>query len=181
MEAALAKLDKRIKANADQDKSTLAAMERINQKLLSAIDKNSSAFKAVSGQIKKEFHLFKKDFHARLLELSAYEEKIAKLVKDTSLLGKKLDELKKDTAASLDQKLSLLRQDLEKQIADVKRRADAANSTAKKAAATADAAKTEQAPKKSATQAQPAVKPQAPDQPAQKVPGNGILEQDLSQ
>ena len=49
MEAALAKLDKRIKANADQDKSTLAAMERINQQLLSTIDKNSSDFQAVSG------------------------------------------------------------------------------------------------------------------------------------
>lgn len=95
MEAALAKLDKRIKANADQDKSTLAAMERINQQLLSTIDKNSSDFQAVSGQMKKEFRLFKEEFDARLLELSAYEERIAQLGKETSLLGKKLDELKK--------------------------------------------------------------------------------------
>lgn len=201
MEAALAKLDKRIKANADQDKSTLAAMERINQQLLSTIDKNSSDFKVVSAQIKKEFRLFKEEFDARLLELSAYEQRIAQIVKDTSLLGKKLDVLEKNTAASIDKKLSLLRQDLENQIADVKRRADAANSTAKKAAAAAKAVKTastpEQLPKKSATQVQSAVKPKAsatttsltstpttqtPDLPVHKVPGAwGISEQNLAQ
>ncbi|WP_035236443.1 hypothetical protein [Desulfobacter vibrioformis] len=214
MEAALAKLDKRIQTNADQDKSTLAAMERMNQALLAGIDKNSSDFKTVSAQIKKEFHLFKEEFDARLLELSAYEERIAHLVKDTSLLGKKLDELKKETSASIDSKLnknlSLLRQDLEKQIADIKKQADAANSTAKKAAETASAAKSSatkpavktastpaQGPKESAPQAQSAVKPQAPSPsaaptatwktqtpalPAPKVPGTyGISEQDLSQ
>lgn len=214
METALAKLNKRIMANAGQDKSTLAAMERINQQLLSTIDKNSSDFKTISAQIKKEFHLFKGEFDARLLELSAYEQRIAQLVKDTSLLGKKLDELKKNTAVStdrkLDKKLGLLRQDLEKQIADAQRRADAANSTAKKAAAAAAAAKPagikpavktvstrKQAPKKTATQTRSAVKPQAssppapttvtrktqtPNLPAQGVPGtDGISEQDLSQ
>ena len=194
MEAALAKLDKRINANADQDKSTLATTERINQQLLSTIDKNSTDFKAVSGQIKKEFHLFKKDFHTRLLELSGYEQKIAQLTKDTSQLGKKLDKLSKNTAASIDKKVdknvSLLRQDLEKQIAEVKRRADAANSTAKKAAVTAAAAK-------STPQVQSTIKPQAssppapptptpkaqvPTLPLHKVPGTGgISEQDLSQ
>ena len=211
METALAKLNKRIKANAGQDKSTLAAMERINRQLLSAIDKNSSDFKAISAQIKKKLHLFKEDVHARLLELSAYEQRIAQLVKDTSLLDKKLDELKKNIAVStdkkLDKKIGLLRQDLEKQIADVKRRADAANSTAKKAAAAAKptgikpAVKTSTpAPpqKKTAPQARSAVKPkpqspppapttatrktQTPNLPAQGVTGtNGISEQDLSQ
>ncbi len=210
MEAALAKLDKRIKANADQDKSTLAAMERINQQLVSTIDKNSSDFKTVSAQIKKEFRLFKEEFDARLLELSAYEQRIAQIVKDMSLLGKKLDALEKNTAASIDKKLALLRQNLENQIADVKRRADAANSTAKKAAAatakaepagTKPAVKTastpEQPPKKSVTQVQSALKPKAsatttsptstpttqtPDLPVHKVPGAwGISEQNLSQ
>ena len=198
MEAALAKLDKRIKANADQDKSTLAAMERINQQLVSTIDKNSSDFKTVSAQIKKEFRLFKEEFDARLLELSAYEQRIAQLVKDTSLLGKKLDALEKNTAASIDKKLDkrlgLLRQDLEKQIADVKRRADAANSTAKKAAAAkAEPARTKpavkaastpkQPPKKSATTRSSTSTPttQTPDLPVHKVPGTwGISEQDLS-
>ena len=182
MEAALAKLDKRIQANADQDKSTLAAMEHINRQLLSAIEKNSSDVKAVSGQIKKEFQKFKEDFHARLLELSAHEEKIAQLAKDQSLLGKKLDEFKKEAAASIDSKLdsklnkelSLLRKDLEKQIAEVKREAEAANSAARKAAATVGAAKPantkpagkttsapEQTPKKSAPQTQSGVKPSA--------------------
>ena len=199
MEAALAKLDKRILANADQDKSTLSAMERINQQLVSTIYKNSSDFKAVSAQIKKEFRMFKEEFDARLLELSAYEQRIAQIVKDTSLLGKKLDALEKNTAASidrkLDKKLGQLKQDLENQIADVKRRADAANSTAKKAAAAAKAepartkpaVKTASAPKqpptKSATTRPSTSTPttQTPDLPVHKVPGTwGISEQDLS-
>jgi len=192
MEAALAKLDKRIKANAAQDQSTIAAMERINQALLSSIDQNSSDFKAVSAQIKKEFRLFKEAFEARRLELSAYEQQIAQIVKETGRLGKKLDVLEKNTAASIDKKLdnrlALLRQDLENQIAEVKKRADAANSTAKRAAAAAAKAKTastpEEAPKKSATTTSPTSTPkkQTPDSPFQKVPGAwGISEQDLSQ
>ena len=188
MEAALAKLDKRIKANADQNKSTLAATERVNQQLLASIDKNSSEFKAVSGQIKKDFRLFKEEFDARLLELSAYEQKIAQLSKDTNLLGQQLDKLKKETAASMDKKVAQLKQELEKQIADAKRRADAAHSTAKKAAATADAPKpTAQtqsvtSPKAPSSPAPSTPTVQAPDLPIQKVPGTGgISEQDLSQ
>ncbi|WP_020585895.1 hypothetical protein [Desulfobacter curvatus] len=190
MEAAIGKLNKRIKANADQDKSTLATTERINQQLLSAIDKNSADFKAVSAQIKKEFGLFKEEFDARLLELSSYEQKIAQLTKTTSLLSQKLDTLKKETAASIDSKvdknLSLLRQDLEKRIADVEKRADAANSTAKKAAVTAAAAKKSttqvQSPIKPQASPPPTPKPKAPNPPVHKVPGTGdILEQDLSQ
>lgn len=190
MEAALAKLDKRIKSNADQDKSTLATTERINQQLLAAIDKNNSDVKAVSGQIKKEFRLFKEEFDARLLELSAYEQRIAQLTKDTNLLSKQLDTLKKETAASMDKKMGQLKQDLEKRIAEVKRRADVAQLTAKKAAAAADDAKTKlqahptpspEAPVAPASPT-PAPKPQTPDVPLRKVPGTGgISEQDLSQ
>jgi septal ring factor EnvC (AmiA/AmiB activator) len=142
--------------------------------------------------------------------LSAYEQKTSQLVKETSLLGKKLDALQNETAASIDKRLdknlsllrqdfeknlSLLRQDLEKQIADVKRRADAAE----KAAATAAAAKStpKQLPPKSTNQVQSTVKPQAsspnalptptrktetPDLPRQTIPGTGnISEQDISQ
>lgn len=185
MEAALAKLDKRIKANANQDKSTLAATERINQELLASIDKNSSEFKTVSGQIKKEFRMFKEEFDARLLELSAYEQRIAQLSKDTNLLGQQLDKLKKETAASMDKKVALLKQDLEKQIADAKRRADAAYSTARKAAATDISSKpTPQAHSATSSKLPPPPTPkvQTPDVPIQKVPGTGgISEQDLSQ
>ena len=191
MEAALAKLDKRIKTNANQDKSTLAATERMNQELLASIDKNSSEFKTVSGQIKKEFRLFKEEFDARLLELSAYEQRIAQLSKDTNLLGQQLDKLKKETAASMDKKVARLKQDLEKQIADAKRRADVAHSTAKKAAATAGSAKQLTPQTRSVTPPKAPSSPgpspsspqvQAPDVPLQKVPGTGgISEQDLSQ
>jgi chromosome segregation ATPase len=183
MEAALGKLDKRIKTNADQDKSTLAATERINQQLLAAIDKNNSDVKAVSGQIKKEFRLFKEEFDARLLELSAYEQRIAQLTKDTNLLGKQLEKLKKETAASMDKEMGLLKQDLEKRIAEVKKRAVAAHSAAKKAAATAEAAKSTPQPQATTSpKASTAPKPQTPDVPSHKVPGTGgISEQDLSQ
>ncbi|WP_321493213.1 hypothetical protein [uncultured Desulfobacter sp.] len=216
MEAALAKLEKRIQANADQDKSTLAALERINQQLLSAIDKNNSDFKTASEQIKKEFNLFKEDFQARLLELSAYEERIAQLAKDQSLLGKKLDELKNETAANieskvdekLDKKLSLLRQDLENQIAEIKRQVETASSMTKKAAATfsaqpgntkpvvKSASTLEQASQNPAPRPEQTLKPQTsaggsapstretqrPDLPAQKKKvSQGISEQDLAQ
>lgn len=188
METALVKLDKRIRANADQNKSTLATTERINRELLSAIDKSSSDAKAVSVQMKKEFRLFKEEFDARLLELSAYEQRMSQLGKDTSLLGKKLDQLKKETATALDKKLDLLKQNLEKQISEVKRRADAANSTAKKAAAAA-ASSTPQAkstikPQASSTPdiPSPTQNKQLPDLPAHKTQGTGaISEQDLSQ
>nr|WP_321404302.1 hypothetical protein [uncultured Desulfobacter sp.] len=183
MEAALAKLDKRIKTNADQNKSTLAATERINQQLLASIDKNSAEFKTVSGQIKKEFRLFKEEFDARLLELSAYEQKIAQLSKDTNLLGQQLDKLKKDTAASMDKKMAQLKQELEKQIADAKRRADAAHSTAQKAAATTDTAKPTPLAQ-SVTSPKAPASPSSPTPKAQplSVPGTGgISEQDLSQ
>ncbi|MDD4273845.1 MAG: hypothetical protein PHG14_08970, partial [Desulfobacter postgatei] len=194
-----------------QDKSTLAAMERINRELISAIDKNSSDTKALSGQIQKEFHLFKEEFGTKLLELSAYEQKISQLVKETGLLGKKLDALQNETAASIDKRLdknlsllrqdfeknlSLLRQDLEKQIADVKRRADAAEKAAATAAAAAKSTP-KQLPPKSINQVQSTVKPQAsspnalptptrktetPDLPRQTIPGTGnISEQDISQ
>ncbi|WP_321417355.1 hypothetical protein [uncultured Desulfobacter sp.] len=187
MEAALIKLDKRIKANADQNKSTLATTERINRELLSAIDKSSSDSKSVSVQIQKEFRLFKEEFDARLLELSAYEQRMAQLVKDTSLLNKKLDQLKKETADSLDKKIGLLKQDLEKQISEVKRRADAANSTAKKAAAAAKSASKAQSAKKPPISSTPDIprpnpKSQLPDPPVHKTLGTGgISEQDLSQ
>ncbi|WP_320045117.1 hypothetical protein [uncultured Desulfobacter sp.] len=187
MEAALIKLDKRIKANADQNKSTLATTERINRELLSAIDKSSSDSKSVSVQIQKEFRLFKEEFDARLLELSAYEQRMAQLVKDTSLLNKKLDQLKRETADSLDKKIGLLKQDLEKQISEVKRRADAANSTAKKAAAAAKSASKAQSAKKPPISSTPDIprpnpKSQLPDPPVHKTLGTGgISEQDLSQ
>lgn len=186
MEAALAKLEKRIKANADQDKSTLATMERINRELLSAIEKNSSDFKEVSQEIKKEFRLFKEEFDARLRELSAYEQKIAQLTKDTSLLAQKLDTLKKETATAIDtavdKKLSLLRQDLEKQITDIKRLADAASSTAKQAAASAAAAKSAPRLQSEIKPPSPTPKIKTPDRPAHKGPGTGgISEGDLAQ
>ena len=134
MEKALAKLDKRIKTNAAQDKSTLAAMERINTQLLAAIKENNTGFKSNADKIKAEIQLFKEEFDARLLELSAYEQQIARLSKEMSLLDKQLKTLKQDTQLSFDKKLDQLRLSLEKKIIESKAKPTSASQSSKKAA-----------------------------------------------
>lgn len=84
------KLDKRIKNNADQNKSSLETMERINTQLQDAIGENNVNFKKAVAQVKEEILLYKQEFDARLLELAAYDQEIALLRKDLSLLDKKL-------------------------------------------------------------------------------------------
>jgi len=106
MDKALAKLEKRIKTNAGQDKSTLAAMERLNQQLQTAITENNVQFKSRANQIKNEIQLFKEEFDARLLELSAYEQQIDQLTKSTGLLDKQIKTMKQETKLSVDRKLA---------------------------------------------------------------------------
>ncbi len=116
MDNALAKLEKRILANAGQDKSTLAAMEKVNRQLQAAIKENNVQFKTKADQIKDEIQLFKEEFDARLLELSAYEQQIAQLTKSTGLLDKQIKTLKQETELAMDRKLADQRQSLEKTI-----------------------------------------------------------------
>jgi len=116
MDKALAKLEKRIKTNAGQDKVTLAAMERVNRQLQAAIKENNVQFKSKADQIKDEIQLFKEEFDARLLELSAYEQQIDQLTKSTGLLDKQIKTLKQETERVIDRKLTEQYQSFEKHI-----------------------------------------------------------------
>lgn len=101
VEAALASLEKGIKANRGQDKAALAAVEQIKKSLQADIKKSNANFKSASAKIKEEIQLFKEEFDARLLELSAYEQEIAGLIKTTGLLDKRVKTLKLDIETSL--------------------------------------------------------------------------------
>lgn len=116
MDKAMAKLEKKIRSNAGQDKATLAAIQGINLKLIASINKNNDLFKKEADTIKDEMQLFKEEFDARLLELSVYEQQIGQLSKSTSLLDKKFKTLKQDTTRATDLRLDQLRLSLEKQI-----------------------------------------------------------------
>ena len=167
--AKLAKLEKQIKANAGQDKSTLAAMERINRQLQAGIKENNVQFKSKSDQIKDEIQLFKEEFDARLLELSAYEQQIAELTKTTSLYDKKLKTLNQEIGADTDKKLDQVRQALERKI--------------KAAVASPVAAPAK--PKASTPKAPAAPAPQPAAQAAPKAPASqgssGISEENLTE
>ena len=115
-QVSIQKLEKKIKSNSGQDKSTLTAVERINRELLAAIKENNVRFKSQSDQIKDEMQLFKEEFDARLLELSVYEQQIGQLSKTTSLLDKQVKTLRKDTDQSVEYKLDQLRLSLEKRL-----------------------------------------------------------------
>ncbi|MCP3876563.1 MAG: hypothetical protein GY699_25910 [Desulfobacteraceae bacterium] len=91
------KLEKRISNNANQDKSTIQTIERINKQTLSTIKENQAKFDKTARQINEEINLFKEEFDARLLELSNYELEIGGLRKDLSLLDKKFKSLNQKT------------------------------------------------------------------------------------
>jgi DNA repair exonuclease SbcCD ATPase subunit len=103
------KLDKRIKTNAGQDKTTLATMERINQDLLAAIKENNTQFKSKSNEIMQEMQLFREEFDARLMELSVYEQQLAQLSKSLSLLDKQVKTLKADVEKRTEYRVDQLR------------------------------------------------------------------------
>ena len=119
--AAMAALEKKIKKNTIQNKSNLVAMEAIDLQLQTSITENNTQFKEKAGQIKNDITLFKEEFDARLLELSAYEEQIGHLRKSISLIDKKLKEinLEKISKKELDQRFNHLRLSLEKMIQDL--------------------------------------------------------------
>lgn len=119
VETSLAKLEKRIKTNAGQDKSTLATVERINRELLAAIKENNVRFKSQADKLNEDMQLFKEEFDARLLELSAYEQQIAQLNKTTSLVDKRLKTLKQDMDRARTQDIEQLKTSLEKKIQEL--------------------------------------------------------------
>jgi chromosome segregation ATPase len=121
IQSQIAALDQKIKKNAGENKKTLAAMEAVNQKTLAAITENNTQFEDRTRQIKNDITLFKEEFDARLLELSAYEEQIGLLRKTTSLLDKKLKEMELAglSGKELDKRFSQVQRSLEKKIQDL--------------------------------------------------------------
>ncbi|HCY88372.1 MAG TPA: hypothetical protein DHV36_24765 [Desulfobacteraceae bacterium] len=120
--ARLEKMDKQIKSNASQDKSTLAEIERINRDLLAAIKENNVRFKTQADKISQDMQLFREEFDARLAELSAWEEQIALLNKQTSLLDKQQKTLAADTRTALAADILVVRKSLENKIRDLEDR-----------------------------------------------------------
>ncbi|WP_022668786.1 hypothetical protein [Desulfospira joergensenii] len=120
-ESLLAKLDKRIQNNAAQNKSALETMERINTQLQDAIGENNVNFKKAVGQVKEEIQLFKEEFDARLLELAAYDQEIALLRKDLSLLDKKIKEMESSAVSTqeLNRRLTSFQSSVEKMIQNI--------------------------------------------------------------
>lgn len=129
IQRALTTLEKKIQKNTGQNKSTLAAMEASNLKLLASITENDTQFKKKTGQIKSDITRFKEKFNARLLELSAYEEQIeqiGQLRKTVSLLDKKLKALELDGLSKnqLDKRFFKVQQSLEKMIQNLDKKLD---------------------------------------------------------
>ncbi|MDM8539091.1 hypothetical protein QUF70_20250 [Desulfobacterales bacterium HSG17] len=89
----LSKIEKRITNNANQDKTTILTIERINKETLLTIKENQVQFNKTTQLIKEDTKLFKEEFDARLLELSNYEEQIGELRKNISLLDKKYNSI----------------------------------------------------------------------------------------
>ncbi|MCK5349009.1 MAG: hypothetical protein KAJ25_06445, partial [Desulfobacula sp.] len=109
-----AKLEKRVANNANQDKTTLQTIERINKQTLFSIKENQDQFNKITQQIKDETTLFKEEFDARLLELSDYEQQIGELRRDSSLLDKKYKRLEQEGVlqVTLDEKIKQVNTDL---------------------------------------------------------------------
>ena len=118
IKADMGALNQKIKKNAGQNKETLAAMEAVNLKILASITENNTQFQEKTSQIKQEITLFKEEFDARLLELSAYEEQVGQLMKTTSLLDKKLKGMELDglSKKELDKRFSQVQHALEQMI-----------------------------------------------------------------
>ncbi|WP_300458509.1 hypothetical protein [Desulfobacula sp.] len=123
------KLSKQVANNANQDKTTLQTFERINKETLSTIKKNQTLFDTTSQQIKNEITLFKEEFDVRLLELSHYDEQIGALQKELSLLVKKYNRLEQETlsSATLDERLTPLKTDLDHHIKTIDAQVDVLN------------------------------------------------------
>ncbi|WP_457554097.1 hypothetical protein [Desulfobacula sp.] len=109
------KLAKQIANNANQDKTTILTIERINKENKLLIEKNKTQFNKIAQQIKKETSLFKKKFNARIAALSGDDQQMGELRKDFSLLDKKYRNLEHESIsqATLDKKITQLKTDLD--------------------------------------------------------------------
>jgi chromosome segregation ATPase len=117
-EKKIAALEKRIANNAAQNKSSLKTIERINTQLLESIRENQAKSDKTAEKIKEEISLFKEEFDARLLELSDYEQQIAQIRKDLSLIDKRCRQLESVNVSKteLDKKMNSLKAQLRSEI-----------------------------------------------------------------
>jgi chromosome segregation ATPase len=83
------KIENRIDNNTNQNKTAGLAIKKINKQTLAAIKNNKIELKKATQEIKEDTKLFEKEFDARLLELSNYEQQIGELRKNISLLDKR--------------------------------------------------------------------------------------------
>jgi len=90
------KIENRIDNNTNQNKTAGLAIQKINKQTLAAIKNNKIELKKATQEIKEDTKLFKKEFDARLLELSNYEQQIGELRKNISLLDKKYKKIDQD-------------------------------------------------------------------------------------
>lgn len=90
------KIENRIDNNTNQNKINSLAIERIDKHALAAIKNNNIELNKAAKEIREDTKLFKKEFDARLLELSNYEQQIGELRKDISLLDKKYKKIDQD-------------------------------------------------------------------------------------
>ncbi len=102
------KIENRIDNNTNQNKTTGLAIQKINKQTLAAIKNNKIELKKATQEIEEDTKLFKKEFDARLVELSNYEQQIDELRKNISLLDKKYKKIDQDygTQTSLNQETS---------------------------------------------------------------------------
>ncbi len=102
------KIENRIDNNTNQNKTAGLAIQKINKQTLDAIKNNKIELKKATREIEEDTKLFKKEFDARLVELSNYEQQIGELGKNISLLDKKYKKIDQDhsTQTNLNQKIS---------------------------------------------------------------------------
>jgi len=123
------KLAKQVANNADQDKTTLQIIEKIKDQTLSTLKTNSTQFDNITQQLKTEIDLFKKEFNARLLELSNDDQQIGELRKNLSLMDKKYKNLENESAsqAIVDKQIKQLENDLNNRMNTIDSRIETLN------------------------------------------------------
>ena len=90
------KMEDRIANNTNQNKTTGLAIKKSNNQTLAAIKNNNIELNKAAREIKEDTKLFKKEFDARLLELSNYEQQVGEFRKNISLLDKKYKKIDQD-------------------------------------------------------------------------------------
>lgn len=97
VDSSLSDLSKKVGNNTKKSQSNSQTIEKIKKETLANFKATQAQFDKTANKIKEEITLFKEEFDARLLELSEYEQQIALLKKDLSLLDKKTTKLEQTT------------------------------------------------------------------------------------